>query len=152
MTAAAARFASALLIAGLAVLCAHWFWRFAAPSVRATTSAPGADAAGMLAAIDAGRLFGGAGAGTPGAVQRDVALRGIYASTRRRDAFVVLVLDGKTSVTARTGEEFAAGARVERIARDHVMISRGGIAERLELDTRRPAPGTGAPPGTRGAR
>ena len=136
---------AALLILA-AVVCAHWFWMFAAPSVSAPPPSPVADTLRPAETLRRANLFGAASNSpqTP-AARADLVLRGIYAN--RDGGMAVIALDRARTVTVRSGEELAPGITLERVLRDHVIVNQGGVSQRLELPQAKPldAPPT-APP------
>lgn len=131
------RLLNSVLLVLAAIMCAHWFWIFAAPVVTASIEAPLAEAARSAALIQRAHLFGAtANAPQVAAVRTDLALRGIYAS--RDGGMAVIALDRGRMVTVRAGEEIAPGIKLERVLRDHVLVNQGGITQRIELPQRKP--------------
>jgi len=129
---------SAALLIALAVLCAHWFWKFAAPPTRMPLEPMQSDAARPIEAIRGARLFGDAqvqAAAAP-AVRTDLVLRGISAS--RSGGIAVIAVDRGRVVTAKAGEDIAPGIRLERVHRDHVIVTQNGMSQRIELPQRKP--------------
>lgn len=137
MTTWLVRLLNSVLLVLAAIMCAHWFWIFAAPVVTASIEAPLAEAARSAALIQRAHLFGAtANAPQVAAVRTDLALRGIYAS--RDGGMAVIALDRGRMVTVRAGEEIAPGIKLERVLRDHVLVNQGGITQRIELPQRKP--------------
>ncbi len=141
------RLVNAALLALAAVVCAYWFWIFAAPAVIAPTETAFTEAVRPAEAIRRANLFGTpANAPQIVAVRTDLVLRGIVAN--RDGGMAVISLDRGRTVTARVGEEIAPGITLERVLRDHVLVNQGGVSQRIELPQRKPldAPPV-APPG-----
>lgn len=132
-----ARAAAGAVLAGAAVVGAHWFWKFAAPSPSVIGSAV-APAARPLESIVAAGIFGTAPtvhatAATLGA--SELHLRGI--SSTRRGGMAVIAVDKGRTVTAAVGEEIVPGVKLDKVHPDHVIVTRAGIPQRLELPQRR---------------
>jgi type II secretory pathway component PulC len=135
MTIWSIRLLNAVLIVLAAALCAYWFWRFAAPPVVAPIETPPAEAVRPAETIRRANLFGAA-AGANTTARLDLGLRGIYAT--RNGGMAVIALDRGRTVTVRSGDEIAPGIKLERVQRDHVVVSQGGIEQRLEMTQRKP--------------
>lgn len=138
------------LLALLAMLCAHWFWQFAAPVNSAPVEPLRADTGGSIEALRSARLFGEPAA-TPASsaqLRTDLVLRGISAS--RSGGMAVIALDRNRVVTVKAGEEIAPGIRLERVHGDHVVVVQNGTAQRIELPQRKPV--DAAPVAAAGAR
>lgn len=133
---------SLVLLALLAWTCAHWFWVFAAPepAVLAAQVEPGPRS--PLESIARANLYG-ASAPQPVvlAVQSDLMLRGI--SSTRKGGMAVIAIDKGKTVAVGNGDEIVPGVRLEKVLPDHVVISRGGVPQRLDLPQRKP---TDTPP------
>jgi general secretion pathway protein C len=137
MTTWLVRLLNGALLVLAAIVCAHWFWIFAAPVVTAPIETPLAEAARPAAMIQRAHLFGAtANAPQVAPVRTDLVLRGIYAN--RDGGMAVIALDRGRMVTVRAGEEIAPGIKLERVLRDHVLVNQGGITQRIELPQRKP--------------
>lgn len=132
---AASRAVAAALLVLLAVLCAHWFWIFAAPPVSGPPEPMSSDALRPLDSIRRAQLFGA----TPAAaapVRTDLVLRGVSAA--RTGAMAVIALDKSRTVAVRAGDEVAPGIRLEHVAADHVIVVQNGVSQRIDLPQRKP--------------
>lgn len=130
--------ATAALLALLAVLCAHWFWIFAAPVNSVPVEPLRADTGRSIETLRNARLFGEAVAAPASSSQTrtDLVLRGISAS--RSGGMAVIALDRNRVVTVKAGEEIAPGIRLERVYGDHVIVVQNGTSQRIELPQRKP--------------
>ena len=135
MTTWLVRLLNGALLVLAAVVCAHWFWIFAAPVVTAPIENPVAEVGRPAALIQRAHLFGAsANAQQVAPVRTDLVLRGIYAS--RDGGMAVIALGPGRMVTVRAGEEIAPGIKLERVLRDHVLVNQGGVTQRIELPQR----------------
>jgi general secretion pathway protein C len=122
------------LVLVLAWQLAYWTWRFAAPP--ASSDARGAGAAVDLAAI--ARLFGGAAsststlASTPG-----LRLKGVIAPTPGVAASAIFSTGAGKDIAIYVGRELQPGVKLSGVYPDHVMLSRNGVEERIDLDAMR---------------
>jgi len=132
------RLLSSALILLMAIVCAHWFWRFAAPPIVAPIEATAVEALRPADTIRSARLFGEAAALPASSPQTrtDLVLRGISAS--RSGGLAVIALDRNRVVTVKAGEEIAPGIRLERVHSDHVIVVQNGTSQRIELPQRKP--------------
>jgi general secretion pathway protein C len=83
-------------------------------------------------------LFGGTPSAAPSAATAGNAIRlaGVVAAEEGRDAYAVLVLDGKEIVVTLRGEEITQGIRLAEVAPGHVVLERHGVRETLVLPER----------------
>jgi general secretion pathway protein C len=130
-------------LALLGVVGGYWTWQWLAP--RAESQSPvRAESSGQIAS--ALELFGlverenGAMAATGLAMQ----LLGVAAAREGRDAYAILILDGKQIVATRRGEEIAPGIKLAEVAPDHVVLDRNGVRETLAWPEKTAAPGNPA--------
>jgi general secretion pathway protein C len=136
---------TAALVLLLAWLLAQWTWMFLAPTRVAET--PPASGGTDLAAV--ARLFGGAAPSGPGAApgqSSGIRLKGVVAPSPANIGSAVFNLGGK-DVAVNLGGELQPGITLAAVERDHAVISRAGVRERIDLDTRmaaipRPVAGT----------
>ncbi len=109
-----------------AVMLARWVWIFAAPpemAMPATTSWQKSDVSedlfGRAADTNASAVIAG-----------NIKLIGLFA--HKTAGFAVLQIDGK-QVGGGLGAEVAPGLRLVETNADHVLLERGGIRQRLDL-------------------
>jgi hypothetical protein len=115
----------------LGVLLARWSWILFAP--HATTTIPAPE---RKPATEAGRLFGVAvadAAPVQGVTLPNVALVGVFATDSKRPGFAVLQMDGK-QVGVVAGGVVAPGTKLQEIHSDHVLLERGGVQQRVNLE------------------
>jgi general secretion pathway protein C len=125
------------LVLVLAWLLAKWTWVFLTPP----QSAAGAKASGGVDLAAVARLFGGdapagpvAAAGGSGGIH----LKGVIAPTPADIGSAIFNLGGK-DVAVPLGGEIRPGMKLETVEPDHVVILRGGVRERIDLDMRKAA-------------
>jgi general secretion pathway protein C len=123
-------------IALLAAVLAYWTWMWLAPAPEASL-AYGPTTAHSEATHG---LFGAEAPDAP--TGTTFTLLGIAASTGAGQGRAIVQLDGRKTLVAGVGEEIAPGVRVSEISTTHVVLDRGGAAEKLELPRRPPAPVT----------
>ena len=124
----------AALVVALAWQLAHWTWVFAAPRM---SSAPPAMPGGADLAT-AAKLFGGADVvADTRAVSSGSGLRlkGVVAPSPGTTASAVFNAGGK-DIAVMLDAEIQPGVRLVAVYRDHVLVSRGGVRERIDLDVR----------------
>lgn len=122
------------LVLVLAWLAAKWTWVFLAPS----PVAQAAPAAGSVDLSAVARLFGGAapaGAPGPAASGSGLRLKGVIAPTPARIGSAVFNAGGK-DIAVLLGGEVSPGVKLEAVEPDHAVILRGGVRERVDLETR----------------
>jgi len=122
------------LVLALAWLLAHWTWVFLAPAQAdgAAQAVRGVD----LAAV--AKLFGAAppaGSTTPGTSASGLRLKGVIAPTPATIGSAVFNAGGK-DIAVNLGGEVQPGVTLEAVEPDHAVILRGGVRERIDLDTR----------------
>lgn len=125
---------TAALVLVLAWLLAQWTWMFFAPArvAEAAVASGGTD----LAAV--ARLFGGAAPSASGAAAgpaSGIRLKGVVAPSPADIGSAVFNLGGK-DVAVNLGGELQPGVSLVAVERDHAVISRAGVRERIDLDTR----------------
>lgn len=141
-------FDTALAVALVLVLAwqlAYWTWRFAAPPLVAPAreSASGVD----LAAI--ARLFGGAPpTSTQASRASGLKLKGVIAPTPGTAASAIFSTGAGKDLAVYVGREVQPGVKLAEVHPDHVMLSRNGVQERLDLEAMR-AGGAASAPGAR---
>jgi general secretion pathway protein C len=120
----------------LAWQLAYWTWRFAASPAAATRVA----AAPRAVDLDlAARLFGGnraASATQPGSLA-NLKLKGVVAPTPGTTAAAIFARPGGRDLAVFLGEEAQAGVKLAEVHPDHVIVTRGGVRERIDLESPR---------------
>ena len=124
---------TALLVVALGGQLAWWAWHFTTPSLRSpalvTSSATAVD-------TNFGRqLFGDTGpVVTASSVpQGGIRLRGVYSTEGTTLSAAVLNLGGRDQAV-KIGQALANGVTLAEVHADHVIISRSGLRERIDLD------------------
>ena len=120
------------LVLLLAFQLAYWTWVFLAPP--ATGSAPARRDEVDLAAI--ARLFGAAPpAGATAATSvGNLRLKGVIAPTPGVTASAIFSTGSGRDIGVPIDGELQPGVKLVEVHPDHVMISRGGVRERIELE------------------
>src|SRR3954470_24340139 len=121
----------AALVIALAWQLAYWTWRFVAPPAAV------ASAATRAAPVDldlVARLFGGTHAGTTTSALR---LKGVVAPTPGKTAAAIFAGTNGKDIAVLPGGEAAAGVLLAEVHPDHVIVTRNGVRERIDLDTPR---------------
>jgi general secretion pathway protein C len=120
-------------IATLALLgsvAGYWTWIWLAPPLEPSVRTQAAPASQIASAVGLfGNMKGGENLTAPTGIS--IRLLGIVAATEGRDAFAVVVLDGKQIVATREGGDIAAGIRLAEVTADHVVLDRNGVRESL---------------------
>jgi hypothetical protein len=125
----------AALVLVLAWQLAYWTWQFAAPPAVSDARGDGKDV--DLAAI--ARLFGGA----PPAGSAQVAstsglrLKGVIAPTPGVAASAIFSAGSGKDFAVYVGRELQPGVKLKEVHPDHVIVSRNGVDERIDLDVMR---------------
>jgi general secretion pathway protein C len=138
------RWPDAVTLLALALLCwvlARWTWVLFAPAVPVVVPAPPAPI-DLQAAVDEilrARLFAGhPGGEAPAAstARRDVQLAGVFATAPQGRGWAVLQLEGKAQQVAASGVEIGPGLVLDQVFGDHVIVTRQGSRERIDLARR----------------
>ncbi|HET9576349.1 MAG TPA: type II secretion system protein N [Usitatibacter sp.] len=142
----AQRMAEALLAIALVLVLAwqlaYWTWRFVAPPAKSEAAASGGDV--DLAAI--ARLFGAAApAGTTAASTSGLRLKGVIAPTPGVAASAIFSTGSGKDIAVFLGSEVQPGVKLAEVHPDHVMLSRNGVSERLDLEVLRASARLAAP-------
>jgi general secretion pathway protein C len=133
------------LVLALAWQLAYWTWTFLAPP-STPPALPRAEAGVDLAA--AARLFGGAASATPGAAvsASGLRLKGVVAPTPGVAASAIFSTGGARDLSVFVGGEIQPGLKLSEVHPDHVIVSRAGLPERVDLEARRSvAPAAASP-------
>jgi general secretion pathway protein C len=135
-TTAFGTFAVAALVILLAWQLAYWTWRFAAPTAgesRIASTQPAVD-------LDvAARLFGGNRAASPAqsASLPGLKLKGVVAPTPGTVAAAIFARPGAPDLAVFIDGEVQSGVRLAEVHPDHVVVSRAGTRERIDLEAPR---------------
>lgn len=139
------------LVLVLAWQLAYWTWVFVAPPASAV---PESRAEVDMAAI--ARLFGAAppaGTAASGASTPGLKLKGVIAPTPGVAASAIFSTGAARDIAVFIDQEVQPGAKLVEVQPDHVVILRGGVRERVDLEARRAlAPGPRGPGGRPGFR
>ena len=125
-----------VLVVLLAWQLAYWFWRFAAPAPRAVVSAP--STAIDMAAV--ARLFGAAppaGSAAAASAGSGLKLKGVVAPTPGIAASAIFSTGSGRDISVYIDNEVQPGIRLVDVRPDHVILSRGEVHERIDLETAR---------------
>lgn len=117
----------------LGLLLAKWFWIFFSPLSTFTAVAPD-----RSNSIEAGKIFGitqTAEAVSPGTTLSNVQLLGVFTGSAGRAGFAIMKVDSKQMGVAE-GEEFSGGTKLTAVYADYVMLERGGVKQRVELENK----------------
>ena len=124
---------TAVLVVALSWVAAKWTWALVAPPAesRPPLAAPAVDIA------TAARLFGGDSqmAAGPARGPASFRLKGVVAPTAGSVGAAVLNVAGKDRAVS-IGGEIQPGVKLAEVGPDHVVISRAGVRERIDLDVR----------------
>ena len=126
----------AVLVLVLAWQLAYWTWIFLAPP-QSSAAADGRDV--DLAAV--ARLFGAAppaGEGAATASASTLRLKGVVAPTPGTAASAIFSTGSGRDVSVFIDREVTPGVKLAEVHADHVIVSRGGVPERIDLDLRAP--------------
>lgn len=117
-----------LAVLVIVTMLVHWVWVLFEP--RSLSVLPAAFPASNS---HAEQLFGSVrptAALAVASVMPNVRLVGVFAGA---PGFAVLELDGKRQLGLATGHEIVAGAKLLEVAKDHVVIERGGVRQQIPL-------------------
>lgn len=139
-----ARWTGLLNLGLVTLLCwqlAHWTWLFLAPAPAKplATSSTTPDPARMLDTIHAAHLFGTASnVASPAATQTTTSLNlklsGVFAATGKLPAVAIINVENKGDLPFMNGDSILPGVTLEQVRPDHVLLSRGGVMEKLPLE------------------
>jgi len=131
----------------LAFQLAHWTWVFIAPPQVATT--PAGDAGVDMAAI--AKLFGAAPPSSATvASSSGLRLKGVVAPDGGPIASAIFSTGSGRDIAVFVEREIAPGLKLLEVKPDHVIVSRNGVRERIDLEAARSVASTGG--NARGAR
>ena len=147
-TAAFGKIAVVALLLALAWQLAYWTWRFAAPGPNGTRVA----AAERVVDLDvAARLFGGTRAASPGASASlpGLRLKGVVAPTPGTVAAAIFARPAGRDLAVFIDGEVQPGVKLAEVHPDHVIVTRAGARERVDLEVARSLAGASQRPGGR---
>ena len=131
----------------LAFQLAHWTWVFVAPPQVATT--PAGDAGVDMAAI--AKLFGAAPPSSATvASSSGLRLKGVVAPDGGPIASAIFSTGSGRDIAVFVEREIAPGLKLLEVRPDHVIVSRNGVRERIDLEAARSVAAAGG--NARGAR
>ena len=120
-------------------MLAQWTWLLFAPkaSLSPAASEPVKGMANAQDIIARARLFDStSGTGQQTVTARstfNVRLVGVLQSSGKGPALAIMNVNGKTNELYGEGKEIASGVVLQRILRDHVVIKREGVLERVDF-------------------
>ena len=128
----------------LAFQLAHWTWVFFAPPEIAKT--PDADAGVDISAI--AKLFGAAPpAFATAASMSGLRLKGVVAPDEGPLASAIFSTGTGKDIAVFVDREIAPGVKLVEVKPDHVIVSRSGVNERIDLEAARSAVAKSGPGG-----
>ncbi len=117
----------------LGVLLARWSWVLFLPHATAVAVVP---EHGVT--VEAGRLFGVTAASgvsaAEGTALPNARLVGVFAAGIGHKGFAVLKLDDKRQAGVVVGEQVVPGTRLLEAHPDYVLLERGGVQQRVNLE------------------
>jgi general secretion pathway protein C len=131
-------FGTLLVVALVLVLAwqlAHWTWIFATPAQRAAAPATSGDV--DLAAV--ARLFGASAPGSATTSGSGLKLKGVIAPTPGVQASAIFSPGAGKDLAVYIEGEVQPGVKLVEVDPDHVVIARGGVRERIDLEQPRAA-------------
>jgi general secretion pathway protein C len=139
----------AVLVLVLAYQLAYWTWVFVTPSASPATKA-GATPEVDLAAI--ARMFGAAPpAGAAPASGAGLRLKGVIAPTPGVQASAIFSAGTGKDIAVYVERDVQPGVKLVEVHPDHVVVTRAGARERIDLEARRPTAAARAAAGARQA-
>jgi general secretion pathway protein C len=132
-----------VLLLGFAWQLAHWTWVFVAPPL--TASAPPTAREVDLAAVAS--LFGAEPprGSAPVASAGSLRLKGVVAPTPGVAASAIFNAGAARDLSVYIGGEVQPGVKLSEVHPDHVIVTRAGVPERIDLEARKSL--AGGPPG-----
>lgn len=139
---AGSRFGTFVVVALVLLLAwqlAHWTWVFVSPRTAATATAPDATVDLALAARLFGGTLSGGGAVAPVAGGSSLKLKGVVAPTPGTAASAIFNTGSGRDISVYVQGDVQPGVKLVEVLPDAVVVSRGGVRERIELEARRVA-------------
>lgn len=128
-----------LLAVLLAAQLAHWTWIFFTPKALQLPVSNGPKVSASIDTVVARHLFGEpAQSSSPvvAATNANVRLSGVFASVGVLPAFAIISTDGQPSHSVKTGDMISPGVKLDAVFADHIILSRNGQREKVDLDAR----------------
>jgi general secretion pathway protein C len=140
-----ASFLGAVITVALALVLAwqlaHWTWVFVAPAPRAAPS----DGARPLDLPAVARLFGAAApAENPAVDALGLKLKGVIAPDGGPIASAIFSTGSGRDIAVFVNREITPGVKLVEVDPDHVIITRGGVRNRIDLEAPRMTAKSGA--------
>ena len=117
----------------LAFQLAHWTWVFLAPPEISKT--PDGDAGVDMAAI--AKLFGATPPASTNASTSGLRLKGVVAPDEGPIASAIFSTGAGKDVAVFVDREVVPGVKLAEVKSDHVIVSRNGVNERIDLEAAR---------------
>jgi len=126
------------LVAALAITLAHWTWAAFTPRAAAATKVQEPFDAPARPAVAQQHLFGVAqGAAQPAAdAGAGITLVGVFSDRRPDAGRAILAMQGGRPAMVAAGESIAEGLVLREVYPDHVILLRGGMPHRVDLERR----------------
>jgi general secretion pathway protein C len=126
-----------LLLIALGLQLAWWTWQFISPTWNAPPLSSGATTATVPATLGR-QLFGDREGGvtiSPAATANvsGIRLKGVFAVDGRTPSAAVVNLGGRDQ-TVHLNQEISAGVKLVDVQPAHIVVSRGGLREQIELE------------------
>src|SRR5688572_7785132 len=117
-------------LALLAVVGAYWTWQWIAPAPEPRLPSATEPAAQVAYGLETfGRAQGEAV--IPASSGNTIRLLGVVAASVGRDAYAVVMVDGRAILAVRPGQEISPGVSLAEVTPDHVVLDRSGVRESL---------------------
>jgi general secretion pathway protein C len=135
-----------ILLVILAALLARWTWFFMQPKEAAAPVQGSSmlDLNSAAANIVNAHIFGVAGeARSPDSAQvstLNVRLKGVFAFNQDTPAFAIVNTGAKNDEPFKAGDEIMSGVVLDGVYPGHILIKRGGVIERVNLEERAGGP------------
>lgn len=126
-----------VLVAALGVGLAHVTWLAMAPRTAGAPSALAQSAQPQPGAAAARQVFGapsGEASAKRVATGSGLVLLGVFASQEPGAGRAILGMQGSRPALVAAGEPIADGVELREVHADHVIVSRHGASERIELE------------------
>jgi len=120
----------AALVLVLAWQLAYWTWAFVAPP-SASVAAAAAPGEVDLAAV--ARLFGGSAPAAGASTVDGLVLKGVVAPTPGVSASAIFAPRAGKDISVFIGDEVRPGVKLVEVRPDHVIVTRAGTRERIDL-------------------
>lgn len=133
----------ALNLVLVALLCwqlAQWTWIFASrPPVQAVSPPATKNSEQLLESVRSAHLFGKAADGAPSPQTQSVTplnlkLSGVFAAKGKLPAVAIIKVENQGDLPFMIGDTVLPDVTLEQVNPDHVVLRRGGVMERLNLE------------------